>query len=94
VSSPPSDLEYLEAKCFGCIDKKNYEPAGTFIDTGVSGNSIDREGLQKMLKYLEKHRNERLVVIVHDLSRLARDVSIQLELHRALEDANATLKCV
>lgn len=94
VSSPPSDLEYLEAKCFGYINNKNYELVGIFTDKGVSGNSMDREGLQNMLNYLEEHKDEQLTVIVHDLSRLARDVSVHMELRRALEDANAALECV
>lgn len=83
-----------EMNCFSYAKIKHYQVASVFIDEGFSGNTLDRPNMQKMLAYLEEHKSEGLVVIVYDLSRLARDVSVHMQLRSVLKEANAKLECV
>lgn len=65
----------------------------TCHDDGVSGKLLDRPDVQRMLKFLRKcPPGVRYVVIVDDISRLARDYRVHFDLRDAIEAAGALLE--
>ena len=86
-------LESQEARCREYARFKGYEIGETFRDEGVSGGLINRPGIQKMLRFLKQNRKaNRFVVIIDDISRLARDIRAHLDLRDAIADAGAELE--
>ena len=97
VSSPAQvkkgdGLQSQETRCREYIGHKGYVVAQVFNDEGVSGGVINRPGMQAMLKYLRKIRHEQPVVIIDDISRLARGLQAHLELRTAIDNAGAKLE--
>ncbi len=67
--------------------------AAVFSDKGISGKLIDRDGVQDMLRFLKKPKNGvRYIVIIDDISRLARDIRVFLDLRDAIHDTGALLE--
>ena len=65
----------------------------TFHDEGVSGKLFDRPDVKRMLAFLKKAPSGvRYVVIVDDISRLARDYRVHFDLRDAIENAGALLE--
>ena len=66
--------------------------AEIFHDDGISGKILDRPAVQEMLAFLNKAKaGTRYVVIVDDISRLARDYRVHFDLRDAIEKAGALL---
>lgn len=63
-----------------------------FVDAGESARSADRPELQLMLKFLEKHACD--YVIVHKVDRLARNRIDDVEINVAIQRAGAKLVSV
>ena len=51
--------------------RMGYEVVATFSDV-VTGRVSDRDGMEAMLQYLKKHKAEGRIVIIDDVSRMAR----------------------
>lgn len=51
--------------------RMGYDVVATFSDV-VTGRVSDREGMEAMLDYLQKHKKEGRIVIIDDVSRMAR----------------------
>ena len=83
-------LESQATRCREFARYKDLEVIGTFQDT-KSGSLIDRPGMQAMLHFLRKHRREGLVVIIDDVSRIARGLEAHLALRKAIASAGGTL---
>lgn len=82
-----------ETRCREFASMKKYEVERVFSDEAVSGGLIDRPGIQAMLTFLRAHRKARnYVVLIDDISRLARDIKAHLELRQAISDAGARLE--
>jgi site-specific DNA recombinase len=83
-----------ETRCRDYARHKHYEIAEVFRDEGVSGGLIDRPGMQAMLSYLrtQKKRGAAVVVLIDDISRLARDIKAHLDLRSAIGDAGGKLE--
>ena len=63
-----------------------------FRDEGLSGSMRDRPEAQAMLRFLRKAKpGTRYVVIIDEISRLARDYRVHFDLRAAIEDAGALL---
>jgi site-specific DNA recombinase len=60
-----------------------------FVDRGASARSANRPELQSMLEYLADHEVD--FVIVHKLDRLARNRADDVEITKALDEANVRL---
>lgn len=60
-----------------------------FIDSGRSGTSVNRPGLQRMLEYIEEPRVD--YVIVHKLDRLARNRADDSDINARIQRSGATL---
>jgi DNA invertase Pin-like site-specific DNA recombinase len=60
-----------------------------FVDAGESARSTRRSDLQKLLRYIEEHPVQ--YVIVHKIDRLARNRADDVEITLAIQKAGATL---
>ena len=81
-----------ETRCREYAGHKGYAVAQTFRDEGISGGLIDRPGMQAMLTYLEERCAEgEHIVIIDDISRLARGVVAHIELRTAIAATGAQL---
>ena len=81
-----------ETRCREFARMKGYAVARVFSDEAISGGLIDRPGMQAMLSYLKKHRQTPHIVLIDDISRLARDIKAHLELRSAITAAGARLE--
>ena len=71
---------------------RGFEVVQTFQDD-MSGSLTARPGMVEMLAYLSKHRNDSpTVVIIDDISRLARGVQAHIELRSAITMAGGELQ--
>ncbi len=86
-------LDSQESRCRDFAQFKGYEVDSVFRDEGVSGNLIDRPGIKAMLKHLRKgRRSARYVVLIDDISRLARDIRAHWDLRDAITKTGAALE--
>src|SRR6188768_3326184 len=79
VSSPEQvknghGLSSQETRCREFARHKKLEVLEVFAEEGISGSMIDRPAMTQMLDYLRQHEHEQIVVIIDDISRLARGV--------------------
>lgn len=87
----PDKLDAQEARCREYASSKGYAVARVFADDG-SGNTIDRPGLQALLAFLRQDQQQGYVVIMEDLTRLARDVQKLAQLRAEIENAGGSLQ--
>lgn len=64
---------------------KGYIYEKSFFEKGVSGALSERPALTELLDYIDAHPNKKFVVIIDDISRLARDVQVYLYLKDELK---------
>lgn len=81
-----------ERRCRDFAAYKEYEVAEVFKDEGVSGGLVDRPGIKDMLAWIRKNRAAEPVVLIDDVSRLARDTDVHRKLRNALGSVGATLE--
>src|SRR4051794_13942520 len=72
-------MEVQEGRCREWCDRQGYEVAGVFHDDGVSARTVRRPAFQEMLAFIKAQRGAVGYVVVHDLSRFARNMENQLE---------------
>ncbi len=85
--------ESQEVFCRRFAESQGYTVWGVFFDKGVSGARLDREGIQDALAFLRKHKKQRrFVLIVDDISRLARHIRVHLDLRDAIDACGAVLE--
>ena len=66
-------LSSQETRCREHAKHKGYRVVEVFLEEGWSGKLLDRPQMQAMLAFLRKHkRHHQNVVIIDDISRLAR----------------------
>ena len=63
-------IEEQERMCKAAIVSKGWEYIGTYSDPGISGRTMDRLGLQKMIRAIK--RGEVQAVVIYKLDRLSR----------------------
>ncbi len=85
-------LASQETRCREFTKHKNYEVVEVFKDEGVSGSLIDRPRIKEMLTFLKRQKNEQHVVVIDDISRLARGLETHLQLRLAISDAGGKLE--
>ena len=78
-------------RCSEYAKFKGYEIVETFKDDS-SGSLTKRPGMQTMLKFLKSKRHDPHVVIIDDISRLARGIEAHLNLRSAIADAGGILE--
>ena len=84
-------LSSQETRCREYAKFHNYEVVRVFTDD-LSGSLEKRPGMKAMLTYLVKHRKDQTVVIIDDISRLARGVEAHLRLRHAIDKAGGKLE--
>ncbi len=85
-------LASQETRCREYAKHKGYDVVDVFRDEGLSGKLLDRPNMKAMLSYLRQHRKDNLVVIIDDISRLARDIETHIHLRTSLSDAGGKLE--
>ena len=80
-----------ETRCREYAKYKGYEVVQVFQDD-LSGALIKRSGMQAMLSYLRSHKRTQCVVIIDDISRLARGLEAHLQLRAAIDSAGGILE--
>lgn len=85
-------LASQERRCREFAAYKDYKVVEVFKDEGVSGGLADRPGMKDMLVWLRKHRASEPVVLIDDVSRLARDTDVHRKLRNAFGSVGATLE--
>ncbi|HMN15273.1 MAG TPA: recombinase family protein, partial [Bellilinea sp.] len=84
-------LNSQETRCRDFARMHGYDVLDVFADD-VSGSLIDRPAMKAMLAFIRKRRSKGTIVIIDDVSRLARGLEAHLELRTAIEIAGGTLK--
>lgn len=87
-------LESQEHRCKAYAASLGLEVENVFKDEGISGGLFERPAIKELIKYLDKHWQNKYVVIFDDLKRLARDVQVHLKLKAELMGRDAQLKCL
>ena len=80
-----------ESRCRDYARHKGCEVVEVFKDEGASGGMIDRPGMQAMLQFLRVHKREEYLVIIDDISRLARGLDAHIQLRTSISDAGGKL---
>ena len=82
-----------ETRCREYAKHHGYSVEAVFYDEGISGKLLDRAKMREMLSYLKKHgKHQPIVVIIDDISRLARDLETHIKLRTAIADAGGKLE--
>ncbi|MGE4430500.1 MAG: recombinase family protein [Sphingobium sp.] len=84
-------LNSQETRCREFARRKGYVVVEVYKDD-ISGRSADRPAMTAMLDYLRKRRTSGLVVIIDDISRLARGLAAHLELRASISRAGGVLE--
>ncbi len=84
-------IKSQETRCREFARYRRYEVVEIFTDD-VSGGLIDRPGMQRMLAFLRKNIDDPHVVIIDDISRLARGLHAHMELRTAISGAGGILQ--
>lgn len=73
-------LDSQATRCREYAERKGYQVLETFHDKAISGSLADRPGVMAMLSFLKEHnRDEEIIVIIDDISRLARDTRVHTD---------------
>ena len=84
-------LRSQETRCRDFASRKGYVVTDVFQDD-VSGSLVDRPGMKAMLASIRERRSAGVVVIIDDVSRLARGLQAHLELRGLIASAGGTLE--
>ena len=84
-------LKSQETRCREFARMKNHSVVEVFSDD-VSGSLTDRPGMKAMLAFIRKRRASGIVVIIDDVSRLARGLQAHLELRGSIAKAGGILE--
>ena len=84
-------LSSQETRCREFAKYRGYEVAQVFKDD-VSGGVVGRPGMKAMLAHLRTNRKRPHVVIIDDISRLARGLEAHLKLRAEIASAGGTLE--
>lgn len=80
-----------ETRCREYAKHRGHQVVGVFTDD-VSGKLAQRPGFDDMLASIRKSRKAGMVVIIDDISRMARDVRNHFDLKESIFRAGATLE--
>jgi site-specific DNA recombinase len=86
-------LASQETRCREFARMRGYSVEEVFYDEGISGKLLDRAKMRDLLAYLTEHaKKEPIIVIIDDISRLARDLETHIRLRTAIADAGGKLE--
>jgi len=81
-----------EQRCRALATARGYSVTHVFRDEGVSGNQRERPGLDAMLAYLVSLGGRETIILMENITRLARDMAIHVELKEWIEAAGARIE--
>ena len=80
-----------ETRCRQLAQSRGFEVVKVFRDEGSSGGMIDRPGMMEMLKFLKAQKGDQYVVLIDDISRLARGIEAHIRLRTLISGVGAKL---
>ena len=83
-------LRSQERYCRDYARHRNLSVENVFVDS-ISGKYAERPGMDEMLRFLQKHRADNYVVLIDDISRLARNIVAHMELRAEIAAAGGEL---
>lgn len=98
VSSPDQvknghGLSSQETRCREYAKHRRYNVIEVYQEEGISGSLLDRPKMQAMLTYLREHKkHHQHIVIIDDISRLARDIETHIRLRTEISSAGGKLE--
>lgn len=84
-------LSSQETRCREFARFKGYDVVAAYHDD-ISGSMTERDGMMSMLKYLRGKPEKSHVVLIDDISRLARGIQAHFQLRQAISSAGALLE--
>lgn len=84
-------LDSQETRCREFAKFRSYEIVRVFSDD-MSGSMVGRPAMLQMLAFLKKNRKDNLVVIIDDISRLARGIEAHIKLRAEISSAGGLLE--
>ncbi|ODS23053.1 hypothetical protein AB835_10905 [Candidatus Endobugula sertula] len=88
-----SGLDSQETRCREFAKNRGYDVVDTYHEGGVTGKLLDRPQIQAMLRFLKSQKGKKdYVVIIDDISRLARDIETHIQLRAAIQATGAKLE--
>lgn len=85
-------LASQEQRCREFAAFKGHEVTQVFRDEGVSGGVTDRPAIKAMLTWLRKNQGQEPVVLIDDISRIARGIEAHWKLRAAIGSVGAKLE--
>ncbi|EFL89426.1 recombinase family protein [Ahrensia sp. R2A130] len=85
-------LASQEQRCREFASYKGYDVVEVFRDEGVSGGIANRPAIKAMLKWLRQNRVQEPVVLIDDISRIARSIEAHWKLRAAIGSVGAKLE--
>ncbi len=85
-------LASQESRCRDFATYRGYDVVRVFFERGVTGRIDDRPAMREMLMWLRKHRKDSPVVIIDDISRLARNLEAHIKLRATIGAVGAQLE--
>ena len=83
-----------ESRCQKWCEDRQIEVAEVFHDDGASARSVQRPAFQQMLAFIKAQNGAIGYVVVHDLSRFARNMEDQIEVISELRSVGVLLRSV
>ena len=80
-----------DTRCREYARMKGYNVVARF-DDDLTGKVVERPGMKAMLAHLRNNRADKCIVLIDDISRLARDVEAHWELRRTILRAGGKLE--
>lgn len=80
-----------ETRCRQYAQNKGYTVVRVFKDEGASGSVVTRSGMAEMLRFLKTHKRDQYVVLIDDISRLARGLEAHIQLRTLISSVGAKL---
>ena len=80
-----------ETRCRQLAQNKGYEVVRVFRDEGASGGMVDRPGMLEMLQFLKAQKGGQYMVLIDDISRLARGLEAHIQLRTLISGIGAKL---
>ncbi len=87
-------MEVQQSRCREWCQSRGLEVAGVFHDDGVSARTVLRPSFQEMLAFIRSKKGAVGYVVVHDLSRFARNMENQIEVMSELRTVGVFLRSV
>lgn len=86
-------LASQETRCREYARMHGYEVVEVFYDEGISGKLLERAKMRELLNFLKRYQNKHNhIVIIDDISRLARDLETHIKLRAAISEAGGKLE--